>query len=992
MEKIKIFLASSNTLLTYREQIQLKISQRNKLLTEKSIYLELVKWEDLTARVDQSRSQNAYNVQIKTSEMFILLASDKVGEYTEEEFDIAYDAFKRKNKPYIYIYFEEIETQKDKSFTDFQNKIESLNHFYSPFTNFDNLWTQINHEIDKVLHELDSEVSIEKESGKVHKQIGNIPLNPNVYLGREGVLENIFESFFDDHKTVLLLNGNGGIGKTTTASAYYHKYQDQYSHLIWTISETGIDDAILSLIVELNIKVNNNLNKSEQVNMVLKKLSSLDTPSLMVIDNADKLEDLENNYQFLLSIPKIHILITSRITEFEFFEKYKIGTLSNEYAKTLFSKYYSKFDEESELDLLNNILTAVNYNTLAIELLAKNLNQLNKLKKNYGLEELLADLQTKGILGLRKTKDVKINYQNLKPTKPDDVVKAMYSLTNLNEEEKSILSVFSVLPNLNIEFEDLEEFIEFEDLDEKLLRLFEKSWIEYDEDNASFKMNPITASVVREENQERLYEDNKVLIELLNQNSKFTTLTFIVFEKDIEIVHKTVVFIELLLTYIPNIEIPILNLYLSLIVYKKDFYSRIQALKWSRIFNEKAQKLAQEHPKDEDAILLWIQSIYWLSNNNEATNLLKFIENKEDETINKNHPENDKIKYQLSSIYMGTRRHFALLGDTENSILYLKKCKKNLTELINKNSDNYTYNIILAWTNISLGLEFKSQEKFDKALEFQQNAFKSLKELNQEKIQNEPVNPFIHAYESIGHTYFQLGDFNLAIDNFQKECEILVKLDKGNFSISKYLGNTYLMIGRSYYYLNDSDEAIKFLNLSLEIFEKLLEKLPNLLEIKQSYIQTNRYLGKSNLHLLNSPEIALNYLNNCLAIYEEKDSKLNTYIAGVKIDLGIYYSTQNDYDKCVKHLLKGIKIIENSELKTNSKFLQQCNHCILHYELSHVYTKLEDKKNVEKYLTEAYLQAKDLIKNSPQRFMSKEIHKKVTKLVKSLDLKLSSNE
>jgi len=35
---------------------------------------------------------------------------------------------------------------------------------------------------------------------------------------------------------LLLVNGEGGIGKTTFASRYYHQYADEYAHVGWVFA------------------------------------------------------------------------------------------------------------------------------------------------------------------------------------------------------------------------------------------------------------------------------------------------------------------------------------------------------------------------------------------------------------------------------------------------------------------------------------------------------------------------------------------------------------------------------------------------------------------------------------------------------------------------------------------------------------------------------------------------------------------------------------
>ena len=103
MKKVKIFLASSNELKTEREQFEIEIYRKCKLWYGKNIFLHLEIWEDLSARMSTTRSQDEYNKKIKEADLFVLLAYSKVGMYTKEEFEQAFGSFLSTKKT-IYFY------------------------------------------------------------------------------------------------------------------------------------------------------------------------------------------------------------------------------------------------------------------------------------------------------------------------------------------------------------------------------------------------------------------------------------------------------------------------------------------------------------------------------------------------------------------------------------------------------------------------------------------------------------------------------------------------------------------------------------------------------------------------------------------------------------------------------------------------------------------------------------------------------------------------
>ena len=69
-EKIKIFLASSNELIIDREAFETKIYRKSKKWFDKGISLHLEIWEDLSARMSNTRSQDEYNKKIREPDLF----------------------------------------------------------------------------------------------------------------------------------------------------------------------------------------------------------------------------------------------------------------------------------------------------------------------------------------------------------------------------------------------------------------------------------------------------------------------------------------------------------------------------------------------------------------------------------------------------------------------------------------------------------------------------------------------------------------------------------------------------------------------------------------------------------------------------------------------------------------------------------------------------------------------------------------------------------
>ena len=344
------------------------------------------------------------------------------------------------------------------------------------------------------------------------------PFLTEIFLGRQDDLQLIHDKLFAPGGNLLLLvNGEGGIGKTTIASKYYHTYQHEYIHVAWVLSEKSIANALLLLAAPLGLNFDERQNTDERLEVLLAALMNLEKPCLLVIDNANELPDLDANYQRLRRCSNFHLLLTTRITHFERAEACAINGLPQDDALALFEKYYRILDD-GEKALFFQIRKAVGGNTLVFELLAKNLAGQNRLKQRYSLANLLADLQSKGLLQLSHSQAVGTDYQSkgaMRRETPEAIVSAMYDLSGLPAQESALLSVFAVLPAESIAFATLETLLPgLPELDTHLLSLAQKGWIEYNEATTSFKCSPVVQEVTRQKNP-GLREDCAILVNTL---------------------------------------------------------------------------------------------------------------------------------------------------------------------------------------------------------------------------------------------------------------------------------------------------------------------------------------------------------------------------------------------------------------------------------------------------------------------------------------------
>lgn len=168
MNKIKIFLASSIVeLANERKDLELFIRNTSDKFEEKydTKILPLL-CENIDPCMSKTRKQDEYNELIKDCEMCFFIFFTRAGEFTKEEFNVAFEHFKNNNKPKIYVYFKNIRDNStvEESVKDFMMQIDqTYHHYYGTFDHIDTIKLRIL--LNLIIQEIDY-VNIETKDGK----------------------------------------------------------------------------------------------------------------------------------------------------------------------------------------------------------------------------------------------------------------------------------------------------------------------------------------------------------------------------------------------------------------------------------------------------------------------------------------------------------------------------------------------------------------------------------------------------------------------------------------------------------------------------------------------------------------------------------------------------------------------------------------------------------------------------------------------------------
>lgn len=306
-------------------------------------------------------------------------------------------------------------------------------------------------EIQKQILSLLTELNLTQNK----KFLTNIPSN-HLFLGREDDLKKIKQNL-KTKKQLLLLNGIGGIGKTSLVIEYINTYKDEYDHIAFIELKNEIKESILSVIGS-NFVLNAQT-QDERFNELLVELENLHGKNLFVIDNIKTQEDFE----VIKSLSSnFDLLITSRV-KFRGITNYQVEKLSKEKSKELFLEYY-KTDED-----IDNLLKYLDYHTLFIKFTA----------------QTLANTRVHSI------KDLEIKFENgefgditnnLEEKSFNLYLNELFQLNELDTQEIYLLQRLSLFPSIEIEFEKLKDFLcikdeDIEKFDVSLTRLSKLGWL-----------------------------------------------------------------------------------------------------------------------------------------------------------------------------------------------------------------------------------------------------------------------------------------------------------------------------------------------------------------------------------------------------------------------------------------------------------------------------------------------------------------------------------
>ena len=323
--------------------------------------------------------------------------------------------------------------------------------------------------------------------------MSRIPSPNGCFVGREAELEQVHERLRSN--SVLCLCGIGGIGKSEFMKQYALRYKREYGSIIFApyidnMESTFCDDEIFPIYHFVRQEKED---FPAYYKRKMRKFKSLidagNKDTLVIIDN---LTDFEDAGVGELVSPGCKIVITSRVDGFEYgINTMKLDCIADMSSiRMLFNSYYGKIISGDEWDRVDAIIELVNRHTLAVELLAKQM-QAGRIS----IDTMLEKLRRRGLSDTGKDR-IALNKNN--ETRKDsayELIRSIFDMSGLLENELYILRNLTFFTYSGIHTKCFVRWCALENYDD-VNDLVVKGWINLDTETDHIAIHPVISAVV----------------------------------------------------------------------------------------------------------------------------------------------------------------------------------------------------------------------------------------------------------------------------------------------------------------------------------------------------------------------------------------------------------------------------------------------------------------------------------------------------------------
>ena len=310
------------------------------------------------------------------------------------------------------------------------------------------------------------------------------------FIGRTTELESIHEAL--NQKSVVILSGAGGIGKTELVKFYVSKYGKDYDNVIFASYVVDIK----SMINDDNVVSINNFHPSDKDNendyfwLKIRKLKEIcNEKTLFVIDNLNNLED--ENLSKLLTIGCKFLITIRRDGTMLPYKNIKIEALDYSATLALFYLYYTRARSVEDEAIIESILRFVDCHTYTVELIAKQMmvSHIDPLQMWNKLNDgTVFEINEK----ISQNKD-----GNILTGSAIEHIGKLFDFAQINDKSKIqvLTNAALLITNAGISIEEFKKMCEFPNYD-TINGLIEDGWFINNRETDKIHVHPLVSEIL----------------------------------------------------------------------------------------------------------------------------------------------------------------------------------------------------------------------------------------------------------------------------------------------------------------------------------------------------------------------------------------------------------------------------------------------------------------------------------------------------------------
>ncbi|MDE6003979.1 MAG: hypothetical protein K2G88_01150, partial [Oscillospiraceae bacterium] len=320
-----------------------------------------------------------------------------------------------------------------------------------------------------------------KLSEKHEKYIVSNFTAPSAYFtGRKEEMHHIEKLIIKENHVII--QGVGGIGKSSLALQYADKYRNNY-HTIVYLEYTGSFDNLIKYDIKIS-GIPDNLSVQEKYD-IFRNLC--DSGTLVILDNLSFIdyEIIQKNW---ISLP-CHVIITSRVSDSKF-EYCTISLNGLQEAVSLFHYYYQKpscTDEENQM--ICNLIYTIDSHTMMTELLGKLCGINNTSRYIPDLKEVYEAFRKSSMKQVSTEKVSQLKDWTPSNKSIQEHMDILFSIFEFSPEEQHILQFFALLPLKTIARDVFSKWCPY--YQKNYINALTQSGMIQSDINGNYKMHPL---------------------------------------------------------------------------------------------------------------------------------------------------------------------------------------------------------------------------------------------------------------------------------------------------------------------------------------------------------------------------------------------------------------------------------------------------------------------------------------------------------------------